>query len=715
MTQKKQRQKIPSRFRLQGTDGVRREVKLARDPEVRGLTPQQAFLEKSFITEEFIELYAYARVDQLIREKKMKPGQDVVVGWDPRDPGLKFCKAAVRGARRAGARALVLGVVPTPLVPMYMVFVGAAAGFMITASHNPKDQNGIKTFLAFQGMKLLPDNDVELSRAVLAQDYKKVREKPLAGKEANRRVAALKLFMEFHLDPENSWSGEADFKDVQLVVDPANGSLSGIAADVFRRVGFGKVIEVNALLNGDVNLNSGVADLEGLRLVTVDMIAKGGRFARHRAVQKLFQLGRKQKTKILSGKIKVCGAVFDADGDRFYRLDYHPGKDALLVLSGDETAFLQARYLTQSDPKNFKGVAYVNTVESDLNAGAAAERLGLKLQLTAVGDKWISLSVVYMTLESRLNQLAACARKLKSAAAKRSIASLKSRLQKARRDGVLDAEFFATLNREIDRAFRKLGDGSPGFPTIPFAVGSEETGHNITQGKLRDGENSVPVFFGNGVKSALNAFAASHFLLQGKSPKARLACLEKPFPPGFKLCRYVYYVDQSLFARDSALWKRVKKTILDEAKKLEYHCAVLPFREDPDMLYIKLQAPGKRGGREVCGVFVRNSGTENKIGVNLRGPKTHARRLQTVGEAVARLLLQTMKDRANRFCRMEDQILSQLAKGPQREAALGLPASDRGRLLAETLKQGLIQRSSGGFRISPLGKWYLARQAPGGR
>ncbi len=710
MPQTKRRKKTPLGFRLQGTDGVRREVKLARDPEVRGLTPQQAFLEKSVVTEEFVELYAFARVDQLIRNKKMKRGQDAVIGWDPRDPGLRFCKAAVRGVRRAGARALVLGVVPTPLVPMYMLSVGASAGFMITASHNPKDQNGIKTFLAFQGMKLLPENDVELSRAVLALDYKKVLQKPLAGKEADRRADALKLFMAFHLDPENSWAGQADFKDVQLVVDPANGSLSGIAADVFRQVGFGKVIEVNHSQNGDVNLHSGVADLEGLRLVPADMIDDGGRFAKHRAVQKLFQLGRKQRAKISSGRVKASGAVFDADGDRFYRLDYHPEKDALLVSSGDETAFLQAQYLTQRDPKKFKGAAYVNTVESDLNAGLCAEGLGLKLCLTAVGDKWISLRVVHMLLESRLRQLAAQARKLKSCPALRSITSLislKRRFQKARRDGLVDAEIFAALDREIDAAFRKLGGDPPGLPTISFAVGSEETGHNITEGRMNTGGQSVPVFFGNGVKSALNAFAAAHFLLQGKSPKAWFACLEKPFPPGFKLCRYVYYVDQDLFARDSALWKRVKKTILDEAKKLGYHCAVLPFREDPDMLYIKLQAPKKSGGGEVCGVFVRNSGTENKIGVNLRGPKAHARRLQAVGEAVARLLLQTMKDGANRFCRMENNVLAQLAKSAHREDALDAPASDRGRLLAEMLKQGLVRSAPGGFRISPLGKWYL--------
>ena len=64
--------------------------------------------------------------------------------------------------------ALVLGVVPTPLVPMFMLYKQAGAAFMVTASHNPKDQNGIKIFLAHRGMKLLPENDITLTRTLLS-------------------------------------------------------------------------------------------------------------------------------------------------------------------------------------------------------------------------------------------------------------------------------------------------------------------------------------------------------------------------------------------------------------------------------------------------------------------------------------------------------------------------------------------------------------------
>jgi len=127
--------------RLQGTDGVRREIKQAK--VCPGWTPQQVFLEKGWITEEFMELYAYCYVKNQKRAKK----STIVIGWDPRDPSGIFTEAVVRGVRKAGGKALILGVVPTPLVPLFMQYEGADGGIMVTASHNPKDQNGIKLFL----------------------------------------------------------------------------------------------------------------------------------------------------------------------------------------------------------------------------------------------------------------------------------------------------------------------------------------------------------------------------------------------------------------------------------------------------------------------------------------------------------------------------------------------------------------------------------------
>lgn len=119
------------------------------------------------------------------------------MGWDPRDPSGIFIEAVIKGIRKAGANALVLGVVPTPLVPLFMMYQSADAGIMITASHNPNDQNGIKLFSPFHGMKPLPTDDLCLTQKVLQQKYSSIKNQSLKGKRKNLREHALKLFSRF--------------------------------------------------------------------------------------------------------------------------------------------------------------------------------------------------------------------------------------------------------------------------------------------------------------------------------------------------------------------------------------------------------------------------------------------------------------------------------------------------------------------------------------
>ena len=358
---------IPIPKRLQGTDGVRREIKLAKDSECRKQTPQQTFLEKGWITEEFMELYAYCFVKKLNKKKqKLYKTTTIIIGWDPRDSSGLFTKSVIRGVLKAGANAVVLGVVPTPLVPLFMLHEAADAGIMITASHNPKDQNGIKLFLPFHAMKPLPADDTDLTQILLKQSFGAIKKAPLKGKKTNCRNKALKQFQHFSLLPENSWiESQNTLKALTLVVDPACGALEGIAVQIFREAGVGKVYEINK--RGSVNQYSGVADLEGCSKITEDMILKpSGRFHRHKAIVKLFEVGRANQKLVKSGKKRIAAAIFDADGDRFFRLEYDPFQDTLWVLCGDEAAILQAQYLVSQ--KKHIGSLYINTVESDLNA-----------------------------------------------------------------------------------------------------------------------------------------------------------------------------------------------------------------------------------------------------------------------------------------------------------------------------------------------------------
>lgn len=701
-----------ARFRLQGTDGIRREVRLS-SIDTTGLTPQEVFLKLGFITQDFMEIYAYAYVKELILERKAQVGDSIVVGWDPRDQSGNFTSAVVSGIRKAGANALILGIVPTPLVPMYILFKSASAGFMVTASHNPKDQNGIKTFCGFRGLKLLPENDINLTRAVLAVNPSKLSKLSLKGKSIDSRQESLKLFYQFSLEPENTWvsSEQANklFKDIILVVDSANGSLSKIGARIFRQMRFRKIIEVNARLNGDVNLESGVADLEGETLITNSMVKKNnGGFSRHLAIKKLFELGKKNRTAITQGKLKVCGAIFDADGDRFYRLEYDSYKNALIVLNGDATAFLQAKYLITKKPELYKKSTYINSVESDLNTASAAERLGFRSILTSVGDKWILQKIASLIVKKKFHQIK------KFGLTKIIPLSLLKKWEHIKKNGAHDILKFEELESKLDQLWQanqiKKKNSFNITPIdensfISFAIGSEETGHNITQGSLiREDGKKISVFFGNGLKSAINTFAATQFSLKSKPTKLYFSSLAHPFPSGFKQTFYAYYIKKELFYKNSKIWNHIKKIIYQEARSKEFKPRCVSFSEDPDMLYISLTSNNLT--REA--IFIRNSGTENKIGINLRGSKKNSSRLKTIGQKCVKILIASMKDVENYFYRLEQDIFKQLISGPVANVNLNLNKQNGRRVLAEMIKQNLIGFTKKGYTLTTLGKWYIS-------
>ncbi|MHC4953396.1 MAG: hypothetical protein ACYTGZ_05855 [Planctomycetota bacterium] len=595
----------PAIDRLQGTDGIRRPVLLSTDARVAGLTPLEAFLDRGVITEQFMELYTFAFVSSL------KDADEIAIGWDPRDPAGEFTGAAVRGIQKAGATAVVLGICPTPGVAIYQVWRGAPAAFMVTASHNFRDQNGIKIFRGPHALKLFPDDDRTLTRRVLDLDYARdVAPLPLAGGMIEAHAEARRVFRDFHLDPRNSWlaSGEK-LGEFPLVVDAANGAMSGVAAEVFGALHGGEVIEVNAdVEGGQVNKDSGVADLEGHHT-----IARGeARFANHAAVNEVF--ARKGKA-----------AVFDADGDRFYRLDYDAASDSVLVLSGDETAVHQARF--RAPPE--RGTLYVNTVESDLNAARYAGELGYEPRLTAVGDKWV----------------------LKQAA-----------------------------NHPDE-----------------YGIGSEETGHNISKGWIVDHRGATrDVFTGNGLKSALNTFVATRGM--------DAADAHRPFAPGFKRTFYVYYTDKPSLSAGSEVFEGV-------AAAIEEACTLGPVRrvvheEEPEMLYLAVNGDD---GTQRAGIFVRNSGTEEKTGVNVRGSMEDKQALSDIGESALLYLSARMKDHTHAMARAERAILEALGNGAVAADALPVPDDvHRERLLMELEhKEQVIRAVNGGYERTERGRRML--------
>tara|TARA_Y100001960_G_scaffold83381_1_gene89054 strand:- start:2343 stop:3455 length:1113 start_codon:yes stop_codon:yes gene_type:complete len=367
-------------------------------------------------------------------------------------------------------------------------------------------------------------------------------------------------------------------------------------------------------------------------------------------------------------------------------LEYDPFKDLLWVLSGDETAILQAEHLIKKFPKKYKGSLYINTVESDLNAAVSAKKMGLKSELTAVGDKWILLKIILKQLEQE-------SKTLDLSRSKRQTFLRESR--KLKKTGISS---IASL-QELRKIIGEVNEVEKKNTKPVLAVGSEETGHNITESRFTflSGKTGS-IFSGNGLKSALNTLVATEHLFL--SPKKYYSKISRPFKRGFKSALYVYYINQELFFKDSAVWKQVKQTLMRVAKKR--HCRVMTriFPEDSDMLYIELS-----GGS--ASVFVRKSGTENKISVNLRGSKSEASNLRKMGQEAIKVLFTNLKNCDHYFYKLELHALSQIAAKNLKEKDLKIEKHSKTRLVNEMQKQGIIELSSKGYRLTKLGKWYL--------
>lgn len=674
--------KLPAR--VQGTDGIRREVAPADYPSVAGLDPVEAFVNAGILTDTFFEGYAYA-FGKTLRETLGRTPK-VLVAWDPRDLGGAFTGATAQGIRKAGCTALVGGVAPTPAVPMYVAAGRADAGMMVTASHNPADQNGVKIFLGPTGLKPLPEDDIALTETLDFLNWAEVADAKPVGKKLDVSRPVRALFTDFHTRPENAWltGGRTALERFVVVVDPARGSYSGLAAEVLSWWG-AKVVEVNPDEgDGRVNHLSGVADLEGYSMLPIKECLDG-KWSVYPALAKMARLALSRGRPDL-GDLILAGAVFDADGDRFFLLLYLPDEEAIAVLSGDECAVLQGRFLSRTYGRVIGGSLFVNTVESDLGVSDAAADLGLNPALKPVGDKWILLEANRRLLEYAGRSAGPSGAKFAEAAA--GIAA----------GEVASARLISDLLKEALPSVASACVG--GFPggAVGFAVGCEETGHAITFGAIQASTGPVPFAAGNGLKSALNTLAAVESLVKS-SPAARaLRSIARPFEPGYKANRYVYFTRKEKLAESapfSAELRRVLTTVLKKTLP-ELKTEARRFPEEPEMVYIC----ARDGEKNALAAFARNSGTEDKSCLYLRALSRYQTEAEKVVQAVYPRFYSALKDRSNRKTLRELEMLGMLAAGYQ----VRFPpetSSEMETILVE--KEGLLAKQGPRLTLTALG------------
>jgi phosphoglucosamine mutase len=306
--------------RLFGTDGV-------RGVYGRELTDDLAF--------------GLGRAGAVVLRRHGQGPLRLVVGRDTRASGELLERALVAGIRSAGADALIAGVVPTPAVAFLTTDLEAAAGVVISASHNPPQDNGIK-FFGRNGYKLadeLEDEiEAELLRAAEPADAPMGEAVPLGGKERD------------YLDHLTA-AAEARLDGVTVVVDCANGAASELAPEVLRRLG----AEVHPIFDrpDGRNINVGCGAL---------------------------------RPEVVAAAVKAVGAdvgiAHDGDADRALFADAEGN-----VIDGDQV--LAACAIAMKEKGDLVGNTVVTTVMANLGFHKAMEGAGIEVVSTKVGDRYV--------------------------------------------------------------------------------------------------------------------------------------------------------------------------------------------------------------------------------------------------------------------------------------------------------------------------------------
>ncbi|MGA0902359.1 MAG: phosphoglucosamine mutase, partial [Candidatus Nanopelagicaceae bacterium] len=176
-----------------------------------------------------------------------------IIAQDSRESGAYLERAIAEGLSSCGIDVELIGVLPTPAVSFLVLDSQADLGVMISASHNPASDNGIK-FFARDGKKLADSVEAQIEAQL------KVEWQPgIAAGKIERVDSARERYLEHLLS-----TIDCDFKGLKIVVDCANGAASTVAPEALRRAG-AEVIAINNQPNGkNINANCGSTHLEGL-------------------------------------------------------------------------------------------------------------------------------------------------------------------------------------------------------------------------------------------------------------------------------------------------------------------------------------------------------------------------------------------------------------------------------------------------------------------
>jgi len=269
------------------------------------------------------------------------PGATVLIGMDTRESGQWIAESIAGGLRQHQVSSRFAGVITTPGVA-YLTRSGEfAAGVMVSASHNPYEDNGIKVFAA-TGYKLPDDEELEIEHEI----FRVLLQQPVPPEPLEADALLAPRYAGYLLS-----TLPARLDGMHVVIDSGNGSASRLAPELFRRAG-ARVTSIHDQPNGrNINLNCGALHVASL----ADRV---------------------------TAEKADAGVAFDGDADRAIFVS-SSGR----VVNGDAVMLILARSLKQQG--RLLGNLVVSTVMSNLGLELALERDGIRMLRTPVGDKYV--------------------------------------------------------------------------------------------------------------------------------------------------------------------------------------------------------------------------------------------------------------------------------------------------------------------------------------
>jgi len=309
-----------------GTDGVRGEANIE-------LTPEMAF--------------KLGRCGGYVLTQHLNEGETprVLVGRDTRISGQLLEQALISGLLSVGIEVFQLGIISTPGVAYLTRSIKATAGVMISASHNPAQDNGIK-FFGSDGFKLVDEQELEIEALIDAPEDTLPRPSAKGLGRLEEYPEGLHKYTEFL-----THTIEGDLSGLSVAIDAANGATATTVNQLFADLNT-NFYTMGTKYDG-LNINDGVGSTHPEALAEF----------------------------VLEKKADV-GLAFDGDGDRIIAVD-----ELGNIVDGDKIMFICAKYMKAQG--TLKDDTIVTTVMSNLGFHKAVEAAGMKGVITAVGDRYV--------------------------------------------------------------------------------------------------------------------------------------------------------------------------------------------------------------------------------------------------------------------------------------------------------------------------------------